>query len=151
MIPLPHWTLFLVGSYWTSSTNYLKWERERERERERACLDGMKIEWYHSIFMIHHPNWVGPMNEHLFGGVLSECFHDFYIQWIILQKYSSHGLKYLMVVEASTIVIRCSTYEHVKYYLKKIFPFFFTFSFPNIRSFVILRGGATCMSGGAKF
>ena len=26
----------------------------------RACLDAMKTEWYHSIFMIHHPNQVGP-------------------------------------------------------------------------------------------
>ena len=42
----------------------------------RACLDGMKNEWYHSVFMIHHPNLMGPTVEHLFGWVLSHCFPD---------------------------------------------------------------------------
>ena len=42
----------------------------------RACLDSRKIEWYHSVFMIHHPNRVGPMDDHLFGLVLDHCFHD---------------------------------------------------------------------------
>ena len=42
----------------------------------RAYLDGMKTEWYHSVFMIHHPNQVDPTGEHLFGLVLDHLFHD---------------------------------------------------------------------------
>ena len=42
----------------------------------KSFFGWMKTEWYHSTFMIHHPNWVGPTNEHLFGWVLSNCFHD---------------------------------------------------------------------------
>jgi len=36
----------------------------------------MKIEWYHSVFMIHHQNPMGLTDEHLFGGILDHCFHD---------------------------------------------------------------------------
>ena len=50
----------------------------------RASLDGMKTEWYHSVFMIHYPNQVGPMDEHLFGWVLYQCFHDLNTQKIDL-------------------------------------------------------------------
>ena len=40
----------------------------------RACLDNMKTEWYHSIFMIHHPKQVGPTDDKVFGLVLDDCF-----------------------------------------------------------------------------
>ena len=36
----------------------------------------MKTEWYHSIFMMHHPNQMGPTDDHLFGLVLDQCFYD---------------------------------------------------------------------------
>ena len=42
----------------------------------RASLDSMKTKWYHSVFIILHPNRVGPTNDHLFGLVLDYCFHD---------------------------------------------------------------------------
>ena len=42
----------------------------------RASLDSMKTKWYHSVFIILHPNRVGPTDDHLFGLVLDYCFHD---------------------------------------------------------------------------
>ena len=35
----------------------------------------MKTEWYHSVFMIHHPKRVGPTNDKVFGLLLNDCFH----------------------------------------------------------------------------
>ena len=58
----------------------------------RACLDGMSFEWYHSIFCFHHPNRVGPTDEHLFGWVLDHCFHNS-ILWFLsdeLWKLKTH-------------------------------------------------------------
>ena len=31
---------------------------------------------YHSIFMIYHPDQVGPMDDTLFDLILDNCFHD---------------------------------------------------------------------------
>ena len=36
----------------------------------------MKIEWYHSVFMIHHSNWLGLTYDKLFVLILDNCFHD---------------------------------------------------------------------------
>ena len=33
----------------------------------------MKTEWYHSVFMIHHPKRVGPTNDKVFGLLLDDC------------------------------------------------------------------------------
>ena len=56
----------------------IKWPTKGRWKVEtlRACLDIMKTKWYHSVFMIHHPNWVGLTDDKLFGLILDDYFHD---------------------------------------------------------------------------
>ena len=51
-----------------------KWTN-REHGKIRSCLDSPKTEWYHSVFMIHHPKLVGPTNDIVFGLIWDVCFH----------------------------------------------------------------------------
>ena len=41
----------------------------------RACLDSTKTEWYHLVFMIHHPKRVAPTEDKVFDLVLDDCFN----------------------------------------------------------------------------
>ena len=54
---------------------YSSWLLCTVTEKLRACLDEESFEWYHSVFCFHHPNYVGPTAQLLFGLVLNHRSH----------------------------------------------------------------------------
>ena len=71
---------FICGTHEFWTIGYGNWVISlsffQSKQPLRACLDAVSFEWYHSVLCFHHPNCVGPTEEHLFGLILDHQFHD---------------------------------------------------------------------------